>query len=309
MTSNITKIRTHIQDFRFEDLFIEELGWDQYRNPLEVVVDGDYVTLTAFAEKRGMVAFTVGDIPEYKLRRKVEQQVAKVHRENIIIYTDPQRTQQIWQWVRRETGKPLASRERPFYAGQSGEHIAQILSGIAFSLDEEDDLTIVDVTSRVRASFDVERVTKRFYDRFKKLNEALRAASSDLGGSRRATQVAVDRRFGDPIRLHQIADQLTVLAALTQFFHLLVRELTLGTKLHAACFGFLDAIHLPFGPDLRLELGNGSEHVEQQSSGGVTGIDILVNHLKMHALAVQFIGDLAQVQRGTRQPIQARDDQ
>jgi len=175
MTSNITKIRTHIQHFRFEDLFIEELGWDQYRNPLEVVVDGDYVTLNAFAEKRGMVAFTVGDIPEYKLRRKVEQQVAKVHRENIIIYTDAQQTQQIWQWVRRETGKPLASRERPFYAGQSGEHIAQILSGIAFSLDEEENLTIVDVTSRVRASFDVERVTKRFYDRFKKQHDAFLA--------------------------------------------------------------------------------------------------------------------------------------
>lgn len=175
MTSNITKIRTHIQDFRFEDLFIEELGWDQYRNPLEVVVNGDYVTLNAFAEKRGMVAFTVADIPEYKLRRKVEQQVAKVHRENIIIYIDPQRTQQIWQWVRRETGKPLASRERPFYAGQSGEHIAQILSGIAFSLDEEDDLTIVDVTSRVRAAFDVERVTRRFYDRFKRQHDAFLA--------------------------------------------------------------------------------------------------------------------------------------
>lgn len=170
-----SRIRTHIQNFRFEDLFIEELGWEQYRNQLEVVVDGDYVTLNAFAEKRGMVAFNVTEIPEYKLRRKVEQQVAKVHRENIIIYTDPKQTQQIWQWVRRETGKPLASRERPFYAGQSGENIAQILSNIAFSLDEEDDLTIVDVTSRVRAAFDVERVTKRFYDRFKKQHDAFLA--------------------------------------------------------------------------------------------------------------------------------------
>ncbi len=308
MTSNITKIRTHIQDFRFEDLFIEELGWDQYRNPLEVVVDGDYVTLTAFAEKRGMVAFTVGDIPEYKLRRKVEQQVAKVHRENIIIYTDPQRTQQIWQWVRRETGKPLASRERPFYAGQSGEHIAQILSGIAFSLDEEDDLTIVDVTSRVRASFDVERVTKRFYDRFKKLNEALRAASSDLGGSRRATQVAVDCRFRHLIRLHQVADQLTVLAALTQLRHLLVSEFALGTELYATRFGFLDAVHLSLCSDFSLELGNGSEHIEQQPSGGIAGVNVLVDDLKMHALALQFIGNLAQVQCGTRQTIQSGDD-
>lgn len=172
MTVNITRIRTHIQNFRFEDLFIDELGWDQQRNQLEVVVDGSRVTLNAFAEKRGMVAFQMADIPEYKLRRKIEQQVAKAHRENIIIYSDSQNSQQIWQWVRRETGKPLANRERQFYKGQSGENIAQILAGIAFSLDEEDDLTIVDVTSRVRAAFDMERVTRRFYDRFKRQHDA-----------------------------------------------------------------------------------------------------------------------------------------
>jgi hypothetical protein len=173
MTANLTRLRATIQDFRFEDLFIEELGWDQYRDRLEVIVDGDTVTLNAFAQKRGMVAFTVAAIPEYKLRRKIEQQVAKAHRENIIIYTD--QAQQIWQWVRRETGKPLANRERQFTRGQSGENIAQILSAIAFSLDEEDDLTIVDVTSRVRAAFDVERVTRRFYDRFKRQHDAFLA--------------------------------------------------------------------------------------------------------------------------------------
>jgi hypothetical protein len=173
MTVNISRIRACIQEFRFEDLFIEELGWDQYRNRLEIMVDGDTVTLNAFAQKRGMVAFTVAAIPEYKLRRKIEQQVAKAHRENIIIYTD--QTQQIWQWVRRETGKPLANRERQYYKGQSGENIAQILAGIAFSLDEEDDLTIVDVTSRVRAAFDMERVTRRFYDRFKRQHDAFLA--------------------------------------------------------------------------------------------------------------------------------------
>jgi len=175
MTAHPARLRAYIQNFRFEDLFIDELGWDQQRNQLEVVVNGTRVTLNAFAEKRGMVAFQMADIPEYKLRRKIEQQVAKAHRENIIIYTDPQRTQQIWQWVRRETGKPLANRERQFTKGQSGENIAQILAGIAFSLDEEDDLTIVDVTSRVRAAFDMERVTRRFYDRFKRQHDAFLA--------------------------------------------------------------------------------------------------------------------------------------
>ncbi|TVR19245.1 MAG: SAM-dependent methyltransferase, partial [Anaerolineaceae bacterium] len=175
MTTNPTRLRAYIQKFQFEDLFIEELGWDQYRDRLEVVVNGDYVTLNAFAEKRGMIAFTVAAIPDYKTRRKIEQQVAKYHRENIIIYTDAAQTQQVWQWVRRETGKPLANRERQFTNGQSGENIAQVLAVITFSLEEEEDLTIVDVASRVKAAFDLEKVTKRFYDRFKKQHAAFLA--------------------------------------------------------------------------------------------------------------------------------------
>lgn len=175
MTTNPTRLRAYIQNFQFEDLFIEELGWDRYRDRLEAIVEGDTVTLNGFAQKRGMIAFTVAAIPDYKTRRKIERQVAQSHRENIIIYTDPEQTQQIWQWVRRETGKPLANRERQFYKGQSGENIAQVLSVIAFSFEEEEDLTIVDVASRVKAAFDLEKVTKRFYDRFKKQHAAFLA--------------------------------------------------------------------------------------------------------------------------------------
>ena len=43
---------------------------------------------------------------------------------------------------------------------------------IVFTLDEEADITIVDPSSRVRAAFDVEKVTKRFYDSFKKEHQA-----------------------------------------------------------------------------------------------------------------------------------------
>ena len=38
---------------------------------------------------------------------------------------------------------------------------------IAFTLDEEEQLSLTDVTRRARAAFDVDEVTKKFYDRFK----------------------------------------------------------------------------------------------------------------------------------------------
>ena len=55
---------------------------------------------------------------------------------------------------------------------KEGEALIQSLDAIAFSLDEEEGIGIVDVTSRVRAAFDVEKITRRFYDYFKKEHDA-----------------------------------------------------------------------------------------------------------------------------------------
>ena len=112
-------------------------------------------------------ARTDGTIPDYATRRKIQREIAKSVHEHLIIYTDTDKTTQIWQWVKREPGKPLACREHRYHSEQSGESLIQKLEAIAFSLDEEENITLTDVTGRVRAAFDVERVTKRFYDRFK----------------------------------------------------------------------------------------------------------------------------------------------
>ena len=166
-----------LKDFDFETLLIEELGWDHHSERINTQIretDGDEneYQLTAIAQKRGVVVFLCsttadGDIPDYPTRCKIEQQVAQSVHEHLIIYTDAENTTQIWQWVKREQGKPLARREHRYDHGQSGESLIQKLQRITFDIDEEENLTLVGVTGRVRAAFDVERVTKRFYDRFK----------------------------------------------------------------------------------------------------------------------------------------------
>ena len=89
-----------------------------------------------------------------------------------IIYTDNSNTIQIWQWVKRETGKPTACREHAYHVNQPGDSLIQKLQSIVFSLEEEETLTIVEVAVRAKAAFDVERITKRFYDRFKTEHDA-----------------------------------------------------------------------------------------------------------------------------------------
>ena len=174
MTLDTARARRHLKQFDFESLFIEELGWDHYTTSLDVEVDEERFTLQAVAEKRGVVAFTcaVRTIPPYATRRKIDGQVARSFREHFIIYVDGERTRQIWQWVRREIGRPLASREHHYTIQQPGDSLIQKLQNIAFSFEEEETLILVDVTGRVRAAFNVEQATRRFYDRFKSERDA-----------------------------------------------------------------------------------------------------------------------------------------
>lgn len=144
-------------------LFIDELGWDRHTATLTISVEGRRYTLHAVAQKRGMVAYTCapgadGRIPSGPIRRAIEQQVALTVREHLIIFHDAGRAESIWQWVRRSAGQPTVPREEFYHRDLPGHRLLQRLQGIAFALDEEADLTLTDVISRVQSAFDVERV-------------------------------------------------------------------------------------------------------------------------------------------------------
>ena len=177
MELNTARIRQLLKVFDFRLLFIEELGWDHHDARLDIILDGRAIRLQAFAQKRGMVAYLYSTpsgerLPDHAARRKIEHQAAKTAHEHLIVFIDADRTTHVWQWVRREPGKPIACREHTFHKTQPGDALIQKLKAIAFSLEEEETITLLDVTRRARAGFDVERVTKRFYDRFKKEHAA-----------------------------------------------------------------------------------------------------------------------------------------
>src|SRR3990172_14816 len=115
MQFNVSRIRQCLKEFNLHPIFTEELGWEHYTSNLNVNIDNQGFTLTAISQKRGMVTFNCtppgnGHIPDYALRRKIEQRVAKSVHEHIIVYTDREKTRQVWQWVKREAGKPTACR-------------------------------------------------------------------------------------------------------------------------------------------------------------------------------------------------------
>ena len=163
-------VRRLLEAFDLQTLFVEELGWDYGGTDMTVTVDDQDFMLQAIAEKRGFVAYqcVARTIPDYPTRQKIWRQVAKATHEHLIVFAPEDHGALCWQWMKREHGQP--PRYRPYFysQGQSAAALTEKLERLRFTLEEEESVTLLDATSRVRKAFDVEKVTKRFYERFKK---------------------------------------------------------------------------------------------------------------------------------------------
>ncbi len=171
---NATKQR--IKAFDFGDLFTQELGWDHHKGSLTAHLPDRDVVLNAVAQKRGFAVWhcptsSGQKLPDSAVRRRIERELTKAAHEHILIFTDAAQSMQVWQWVRREAGKPTRVRETLWAKDQPGELLVQKLERLFVSLDEEERLTLPDVTSRAAGNVD-ERVTKRFYEEFRKQHGA-----------------------------------------------------------------------------------------------------------------------------------------
>jgi len=164
----------YIKSFDFKNLF-NELGWDNFNNNLPVAVNEDAFMLEGIVEKKGFVILHCpplpnGKIPLSNIRKQIEAKVAKHYFEHLIIYSDQIQSQQIWQITIKEENKPKQIREISWYCHQDTEILFQRLKNLLFTLDEEEQITIVDVKQRISENFarNTEHVTKKFYTEFKK---------------------------------------------------------------------------------------------------------------------------------------------
>ena len=164
----------HLKHFRFTQLF-NELGWDlpAQQQPYSVALGEETFSLDVVAHKRGVQILHCrpdagGHIPAYATRQKIERKITSEVREHLIVFSDAARTTQVWQWVSREPGRPNQYREITWQQGEQTELLRQKLRAIAFTLDDEESLTVFGVAQRLGAGFDRDKVTKKFYTEFDK---------------------------------------------------------------------------------------------------------------------------------------------
>src|SRR6266487_903144 len=173
------RIKNYLTTFHFDDVFIEELGWDRLNErPFTVLTkEQQAYTLKPLVEKRGVKVYICepdiqGCIPDDKTLKQIDRLVEPYSHEHLIIYVDAAQENQTWQWVKREQGKPAAHRINKYHKGRSAELLTQKLLALSFSFEEEENLTNPVAAGRLKQAFDVEKVTKKFYERFKKEHDA-----------------------------------------------------------------------------------------------------------------------------------------
>ena len=179
MKFNRNQVKKYLQLSDFTSLFIEELGWDYADiSPIYLAVDEENstleytleYTLEAVAQKRGLIVYHCvaenGILPNAKTRKNIDTQVTSYSQEHLIIYTDKNQSKQIWQWVKRESATKTKAKETTFNVTQSGELLTQKLEALFIDFAEEENLTLTDVTQRTQTAFDIEKVTKDFFNKF-----------------------------------------------------------------------------------------------------------------------------------------------
>lgn len=166
-----------LSSFDFPRLFVEELGWDRHNATLNVSASGETFSLKAVAQKRGAVAWICqpnkeGAIPTKAVRLLIDREVSKSAFEHIVVFVDAAKDAQVWVWPRRVPGRPIALVDHSWRAGGQNTNLIQRLRGLVFTLDEENDLQLPDVTTRLEASLNADRVTRRFYEQFAQEHKA-----------------------------------------------------------------------------------------------------------------------------------------
>jgi hypothetical protein len=166
----------------FSTLFVEHLGWDLHKARSSAETDGGTVSLRGFAQKKGVVVFSCegksGGIVPPKGRQKIEREIVKTAYEHLIIYCNSDKTEQVWQWTRRGIGAdgvrmPTRCREYSWRKGQaSGQILQHVLPTLQMLLEEEDSNTLATVAGQVSKAFDIEKMTKKFFERFQQEHKA-----------------------------------------------------------------------------------------------------------------------------------------
>lgn len=165
-----------VKKAQFRDLFITEMGWNNYRGQMElplVEIDGISYQLFSIAERNGfqILICEVDEIPTSSTCKRIDTKLRRSANDYIAIYI--KRGTEHHQWVapiRNVEKRDLVTIE--YESADKADFVYSKIDGLSFENSEH--TTIVDVKERVHGTFAInsEKITKDFYAGFRKEHNA-----------------------------------------------------------------------------------------------------------------------------------------
>jgi len=159
-------IKKKLDNNKFEELFIELLGWDSPQSFQNNINTNEYPEINScklLVQKRGVCLWVIDGLAASKeAKSKLVSQIRKISPEYFLLYFD--KTNQIWEFP--NNGKFIRYK---YKQGFHNDSFIQRLIGVKFKLSEESNLTIVEVSRRLNANFNTDQVSKSFYTGYMKL--------------------------------------------------------------------------------------------------------------------------------------------
>lgn len=163
----------YVKKSSFRELF-NDLGWNNDKTTTSISIENTTYHLKAVAEKCGLKILTceVDELPNTEKRNKLDTQIKRLFFHYILICINKQEDQKWIIPIKKSEKRELAIINYSIH--QIPEFLYQKISSLYFSLEQEDKLTIVDVSKLVNDLFTVnsEKITKEFYDNFKKEHDS-----------------------------------------------------------------------------------------------------------------------------------------
>ena len=161
-----------IRESRFREMFITEMGWNNYHGQAEVPlidIDNKQYQLTTVAERNGFQILTcyVDDIPTASICKRVDTKLRRFANDYIAIYIKRGTEHHLWVApVRNVDKRDLVTIE--YETAVKADFLFSKIDGLSF--DNTEHTTIVDVKERIQGTFAInsEKITKDFYSGFKK---------------------------------------------------------------------------------------------------------------------------------------------
>ena len=168
--------QSYIREANFRELFIMEMGWNNYRGqaslPLVVVEEVEYQFVT-IAERNGfqILLCEVDSMPSASLCRNIDTKLRRSAHDYIAIYVQRGTEHHLWKApVRQVDKRNIVTIE--YETAAQADFLYSKIDDLSFDLDEQ--TTIVDVKQRIQQTFAInsEKITKDFYTGFKKEHDA-----------------------------------------------------------------------------------------------------------------------------------------